>query len=255
MLPAANERVTFKVHYEDRDVLVLEKPSGRVTQPGKGHDRDSLLNGLVARYPAALAKLGVARDFGLLHRLDKETSGLLVVALSPKAYDALREAFESREVAKFYWAITGKAPDLDSGVISKPIAETTPRTGEMKLARLSRHGKPAVTAFRVVHRSPSATSNAAPALIEARPLTGRLHQVRVHLESIGCPILGDDVYAAPKYAAAAPRLMLHSHRLAFKHPITGAMIDVHSKPPREMKAVLTRLRLPLPETPPAAEQG
>lgn len=243
MIPVANERITFKLHHEDEDLLVIEKPAGRVTQPGKGHVRDSLLNGLIARYPTQLTKLGVARDFGLLHRLDKETSGLLIIALKAKAYDTLREAFETRTIAKFYWALCGKGPPegLDTGVISKPIAETTPRTGEMKLARLSRNGKPASTAFRVIAR------NANAALIEARPMTGRLHQVRVHLESIGCPVLGDDVYAAPKYAHAAPRLMLHAHRLAFTHPTTGAMIDISTKLPREMKGLLSRLGLSLPE--------
>ncbi len=243
MLPAANDRITFKVHYEDEDLVVVDKPAGRVTQPGKGHDHDTLLNGLFARFGPALSQLGEARDFGLLHRLDKETSGLLVVALRPRAYDALREAFETRAVAKFYWAVCGKHPPegLAQGVISKPIAETTPRVGEMKLARLSRHGKPATTAFRVV----SANVNAA--LIEARPLTGRLHQVRVHLESIGCPILGDDLYAAPKYARAAPRLMLHAHRLAFAHPTTAAAIDVGSRLPRDMKGLLARFGLAPPD--------
>jgi 23S rRNA pseudouridine1911/1915/1917 synthase len=236
-----NPRITFRIEYQDDDLLVVDKPSGRVTQPGKGHDSDSLLNGIFAQFGARLQQLGAARDFGLLHRLDRDTSGLLIVALRAPAYDALRAAFENRRIAKFYWAVCAKAPDGQTGLIDRPLLETTPRSGEMKLAKITRAGKPASTAYRVLARSRKA------ALIEARPLTGRLHQVRVHLESIGCPLLGDQVYAAPKYAAAAPRLMLHAHRLVFAHPITGATIDAHSPSPREMRGVCARLELPRPE--------
>lgn len=239
-----NPAVTYTLRHADDDVLVIEKRSGLVTQPGKGHEDDTLLNGLFAQFGDLLQNLGKARDFGLLHRLDRETSGLLVAALRPRAYDALREMFERREIRKFYWAVCARAPKEPEGVINKPIAETEPRRlGDKKLARFAPPplGKPAVTAYRTL----AATTTGA--VVEVRPLTGRLHQVRIHLDAIGSPILGDGLYAAGAVAAAAPRLALHAHRLAFRHPVTGAEVDVHTVFPRELRGVLKRLGLPRPE--------
>lgn len=236
-----NPAVTFTIAHEDEHLVVVEKRAHLVTQPGKGHDNDTLLNGLFARFGPLLQQLGKSRDFGLLHRLDRDTSGLLVVALRAPAYDALRTAFETRAVRKFYWAVTSKPPRPAEGVISKPIAESIPRSGEKKLARISSSGKPAVTAYRTLSSAPAA------ALVECRPVTGRLHQVRVHLEAIGCPILGDRQYAPPPVAAAATRLALHSHRLAFEHPATGAMVDVRSAFPRDLRTVLKHFGLSRPD--------
>lgn len=239
-----NASIPLDIAHEDDWLLVVEKPAGLVTQPGKGHEDDTLLSALFARYGQKLQNLGAARDFGLLHRLDRETSGLLVVALRAEAYDALRRTFAGREVRKFYWAVVARAPAREKGVIRRPIQEfDAPPKGRdrtMRLARISSGGKESVTAYRVV-----SASNAG-ALLECRPVTGRLHQVRVHLESIGCPILGDGLYAPPAYAAAAPRLALHSHRLAFSHPLTGAAVDVRSDWPGDLKGVLKTLRLPRP---------
>src|SRR5882672_9343052 len=99
-----NESITFKVRYQDDDLLVVQKRAGLPTQPGKGHEADTLLNGLFARFGPLLQNLGAARDFGLLHRLDKDTSGLLIVALRPRAYDTLRDDFAARRIKKYYWA-------------------------------------------------------------------------------------------------------------------------------------------------------
>lgn len=236
-----NPNVTFKVHVEDPDFIVVEKASRVVTQPGKGHDTDTLLNGLFARWGNALQNLGAARDFGMLHRLDRQTSGLLVIALRQRAYDHIRKQFENREVKKFYWAVCHKAPSSSSGVVRKPIIETEPRGNEQKLARISSSGKPALTAWRVVAES------AKGALIEARPVTGRLHQVRVHLESIGATVLGDDLYGHRAIQAASNRLALHSHRLVFAHPVSGEPVDVHSAFPKDLRPLLKRLGLPRPD--------
>jgi 23S rRNA pseudouridine1911/1915/1917 synthase len=236
-----NERITFKVRHEDADVVVVDKPARLVTQPGKGHERDSLLNGLFARYGAQLQNLGRARDFGLLHRLDRQTSGLLIVALRPRAYDALREAFAARRVRKFYWAVTARTPRKGSGVIRKPILE---ETDDKKLARIAPAGKPAVTAYRVVSRS--AVGGIEAAVVECRPVTGRLHQVRVHLDAIGCTILGDELYGSKAVRSAAPRLALHAHRVAFAHPVGGGPIDVSSPWPLELRKLLRRLGLTPP---------
>lgn len=239
-----NDRVHFKVHFEDEHLLIVEKPAHLVTQPGKGHETDSLLNGLFARHGTRLQNLGATRDFGLLHRLDRETSGLLVVALTRHAYDALREQFESRDVKKFYWAVATRAPKAERGVIRRPILEyaASSRPGEppKKLARISPAGKPAVTAYRVL----AASSHGA--LLECRPVTGRLHQVRVHLASIGCPIAGDGLYGDAEAKALGTRLALHAHRLVLTHPATGDVLDATAPWPKDLKPVLKRLKLAAP---------
>lgn len=238
-----NDAVSFKIHHEDDDVIVVEKPARMVTQPGIGHEQDTLLNGLFARHGAKLQNLGKSRDFGLLHRLDRETSGLLIVALRPRAYDALREMFERREIAKFYWAIVQGVPDPDSGVIRLPIAEYEADNRKVKhLARVSSGGKPAVTAYRVLSSGPAG------ALVECRAVTGRLHQIRVHLKAIRCPIYGDGLYG-PRGVKTASRLALHAHRLKFLHPVTGMMLDVTTGWPRDLKQLMTRLKLTRPGEP------
>jgi len=237
-----NPRVTFAIAYEDDAIIVVDKPPRLPTQPGKGHEDDTLLNGLFATHGARLQNLGRARDFGLLHRLDRMASGLLIVALTPRAYDALRASFEARTIRKFYWAVVKGPVGRPSGVINKPIAE---HVSEMKTAKISGNGKPAVTAYRVLSEATGA------AVVECRAVTGRLHQVRIHLSSIGAPILGDDLYAPPPIKAASPRLALHSHRLVFNHPITGERLDLRTKWPKDLGPLLRRLGLPKPD--PGAE--
>lgn len=241
-----NDRVTFKVHLEDEHLAVVDKRSGLVTQPGVGHERDTLLNGLFARWGTRLQNLGAARDFGLLHRLDAETSGVLIVAFTTGAYTELRRQFEAREVRKFYYAIVARAPKVASDVIRLPMAEETRRTSRYSAVtrgKVTRSGKPAVTAFRVLSAGDRG------ALVECRPVTGRLHQVRIHMEAIGCPVLGDRLYG--KADGLAPRLALHAHRVIFKHPATGETVEVRSPLPKELRAVLTRLGLELPRATPS----
>lgn len=241
-----NERITYRVHYEDEHLLVVSKPPRIVTQPGKGHERDSLLNGVFATHGPRLQNLGQKLDFGLLHRLDREASGLVIIALSAPAYDAMRSAFASRTIAKFYWALAGKTPARTGGVIRKPIVEAHPTATRQKTASISSTGKPALTAWRLV------TGGESGSLIEARPITGRLHQVRVHLASIGCPILGDTLYAPRRMHHAAPRLALHAHRLIFTHPITGEALDIRTRFPHDLRPTLRRLGLSLPQGDPEA---
>lgn len=222
--------------YEDGELLVVEKPAHVVSTPGAGHERGSLLNGLFAAYGKQLQNLGKDRDFGMLHRLDRETSGLLIVALRPVAYDRLRKMFEAREIRKFYFAVVAGVPGKSSGVIRRPINEVreTRNRHEMKIAKISGSGKPATTAYRVLD------SAAAASFLECRAVTGRLHQLRVHLESIRCPIFGDDLYAPPAIAKASPRLALHAHRVAFEHPTTGKSLDIQSPIPADMKRLIAK---------------
>ncbi|HRQ71956.1 MAG TPA: RluA family pseudouridine synthase [Phycisphaerales bacterium] len=240
-----NDRVTFGIAHQDEHVLIVEKPARLVTTPGKAHESDSLLNGLFARFGARLQSLGAKRDFGLLHRLDRDTSGLVVVALTAAAYDRLREAFEGREVGKYYWAVTRAAPAKPTGVVKRPIAEETVRIDRyrtVKVAKISGAGKAAATAYRVLEASPMG------ALVEARAITGRLHQVRVHLDSIGATVLGDDTYGPESVRKAAPRLALHAHRVTLDHPVTGERIDVRSRWPRDLRSLLSRLGLNRPDS-------
>lgn len=248
-----NERVSFKVHYEDEHLAIVEKPAGLVTTPGKGHEYDTLQNGLFARYGHTLQNIGAERDYGLLQRLDRDASGVILVALTPSAWEAMRNEFREKQVRKFYWAVTRAAPNKPKGVIRRPIEEkltkrddvwtNDPRRSKfdkVKLARISTKGKPAITAYRVLQKS------GAGALVECRAVTGRLHQVRVHLDSIGCSILGDRFYGPRASRGSAPRLMLHAHRIAMPHPVTGEPLDVSSKCPRDISRVLRQLGMTKP---------
>jgi 23S rRNA pseudouridine1911/1915/1917 synthase len=155
--------------------------------------------------------------------------------------------FEKRDIAKFYWAVVAEAPSPESGVINRPIAEYKGEKGKdprtKKLARISSAGKPSVTAYRVLSSSRNG------ALLECRAVTGRLHQVRVHLASIGHPILGDAMYAPSALKVAASRLALHAHRIAFTHPTTGEKVDVKTSWPTDLRSLLKRLGLARPDLP------
>jgi|CXWL01.1.fsa_nt_gi 23S rRNA pseudouridine1911/1915/1917 synthase len=232
-----NLAVDFEIRYEDADLLVVCKPSGVVTEPGKGHASDSLLNGLFARYGKWLQNLGEERDWGLLHRLDKDTSGLLIVALRSRAYDALLEQFKKRSVKKTYWAVVRGTPKPAQGVIQKPILEVV---GTRKRAVIHRNGQQAITAYRVLQSSDKVS------LIEASPKTGRLHQIRVHMMEMGCPVLGEDEYKDRNQLPPAPRLALHAAEVSFVHPTTGHRQIVTSEWPHDLKVMLKKLGLTPP---------
>lgn len=238
--------MTYSLVHADEHLLVVAKRAGLVSTPGIGHEDDTLLNGLMTEHGPKLQQLGSARDWGMLHRLDRGTSGLLTVALTAEAYDAMREAFETRAVRKFYWAVCRRAPNKPAGVIKRPIIEEVRRVSKYtstKTARIGNSGKAAATAYRVLDASPSGC------LIEARPVTGRLHQVRVHLDSISATVLGDEFYGPAVARQASPRLALHAHRLAFSHPVTGEPLDFRTPFPRDLRSLLTRMRLRRPDLP------
>ena len=247
-----NERVTFAIRYQDEDLLIVEKRCGLVTHPGVGHEHDTLLNGLFASFGARLQNLGDKRDYGLIHRLDKDTSGLLIVALSISAYERLSEAIRKREIAKFYWALTRNTPKQESGIIRLGISEKVNSLSKYtseRIGRIDRHGKPAMTAYRVLQSSIHAS------LIEARPITGRLHQIRVHLDAIGCAILGDPRYGPKESRQLSPRLALHAHRLRFAHPISGDQLDVATSFPRDLRKTLSLLRVARPDLEPQSSDA
>ena len=232
-----NDDVPYEIRHADDDFLVVDKPARVVTQPGKKHEHDSLLNGLFSVYGKALQNLGDARGWGLLHRLDKDTSGLVLVALRNRAYDHLRKQFEDRQIRKTYWAIVCGRPKPVQGVIQKRITEIT---GTRKRAVIRRDGKKAITAYRVLQSANSVS------LIEALPKTGRLHQIRIHMETIGHPVLGESVYLGKAEPPTVPRLCLHAAELSFIHPTKGHRITAQSPWPRDLVTTLKRFGLVVP---------
>ncbi|MBM4266079.1 MAG: RluA family pseudouridine synthase [Deltaproteobacteria bacterium] len=240
-VPASNPRVTFDTVHVDGEVLVVAKPRGRVTLPGRGHDRDTLLNGVFAEYGAALARLGARRDYGLLHRLDRATSGLVAFALTAPAYDSLRDAFSNRRVEKSYLTIVEGAP-RGEGTCRLRLRQM--RRGDLLVSVPDPAGVDAVTHWRVLGRARGRS------LVVCRIETGRLHQIRVHLAALGHPIVGDTVYRQandPDTRASVARsadrsLLLHAWRLRLPHP-SGGFLDVEAPPPTALADAVRELGL------------
>jgi len=196
------------VLHRDEDLLIVDKPSGLLSVPGKPLEhRDCLEARVVAAFPEAL----------LIHRLDLETSGVMVFALNPRAQKLINRQFERRIVKKTYVArVAGRVPE-DSGEIDLPLIADWPNRPLQKVCFDT--GKPARTRWRVLEREDGATR------LELKPETGRSHQLRVHLKEIGHPILGDPFYASEDVWRAAPRLQLHARQLDLRHPKDGAWVS------------------------------
>ena len=206
--------------HEDDTLVVLNKPAGLLAVPGKGPDKQDCLSARAqARWPDAL----------VVHRLDMATSGLVVMARGPQAQRELSRAFETRQLHKRYTAVVAGTldnplPDNGWNTIDLPLTIDWPnRPRSIVSAEL---GKPSVTRWRLAGSPQGNTTR-----IELEPVTGRTHQLRVHLQAIGHPILGDALYATPEQQALAPRLLLHAHALALPHPRLGETIAFHSPCP------------------------
>jgi len=232
-----NPNVPYDIAHRDEDFLVVEKPARIVTQPGLKHEHDSLLNGIFCEYGKLLQNMGADRGWGLLHRLDKDTSGLVIVALRPQAYDKLRAQFVERKIRKTYWAIVDGLPKPAQAVIQKPIAEVA---GRRKRAVIRQDGKPSITAYKILQTAGGVS------LIEARPKTGRLHQIRIHMCEVGNPVLGETVYLGKSQPPNVVRLCLHAAELKFLHPITNQGLTVRAPWPKDLRKTLTRFGLDEP---------
>ncbi len=223
------QRMPLKIVHEDRDILVIDKPAGLVVHPGAGQPDRTLLNALLAHAP----QLAAVPRAGIVHRLDKDTSGLLVVAKSVEAQAELVKQLASRSMRRVYLAVVQGDPPA-SGVIDAPIGRD-PRS-RVRMAVVHR-GKPARTAFRVVERFGHA------ALIECRLETGRTHQIRVHLQHIRHPLVGDTVYRrGTRHGLSFPRQALHATELSLEHPGTHRPMTWRSPLPRDLKRLLASLR-------------
>lgn len=200
--------------YLDEELIALDKPSGLLSVPGRSEAaRDSLASRVQKRFPEALT----------VHRLDMETSGVIVMARSRAAHRTLSLAFERRATAKRYVAVLAGNPDQDSGEIDLPLIADWPNRPLQKVDLLQ--GKPSLTRWRVEQRSTDRCR------VELEPVTGRSHQLRVHMLALGHPILGDALYAPEASRCAAPRLMLHAQWLALSHPGSGERLEIASPAP------------------------
>ncbi len=230
------ESMTLAIVHEDDHVLVLDKPAGMVVHPGAGHARGTLVAGVLAHAPR-VAGVGGPRRPGVVHRLDKGTSGLLVVAKTSAAYHSLVGQLKARTVRRRYLAVVHGRVRLVEGVVDAPIGRD-PRHRQRMAIRPEGTGRRAVTRYRVLERFAGFT------YLEARLETGRTHQIRVHLASLGHPVAGDDTYGRGRGEPAVPAegLALHAADLAFVHPATQERVEFSAPLPARMRRLLSHLR-------------
>ena len=230
-IDAQPESMDLDILFEDDDLLVLNKPAGLVVHPGAGHQQHTLVNALLA-HCKNLSGIGGRERPGIVHRLDKETSGVLVVAKNDSTHRDLSKQFAARTMQKIYLALVAGIPRKSSGVIDKAIARHPVHRQRMSIAR--RQGRAAKTEYRV-RRSGSNMS-----LLECTLHSGRTHQIRVHLHHLGHPVLGDKSYAG-KRAGIFPRQMLHAWKLAFRHPRTSEVMTFEAPIPGDFAEVMRQI--------------
>ena len=238
---AEPEPMDLVVLFEDEHLIVVDKPAGLVVHPAPGHARGTLVNGLLA-HCTDLSGIGGELRPGIVHRLDKDTSGVLVVTKSDAAHQVLAEAFQSKTLLREYLAVAAPAPPEDRGTI-RTLYGRHPVDRKKFSSKVTR-GKSAVTHWEVAERFASGA-----ALLRLRLETGRTHQIRVHMADHGWPLLGDPTYGRiPKdpflaeLARALGRQALHAARLEITHPITGAVLKFATEPPDDLQRVVARLR-------------
>jgi 23S rRNA pseudouridine1911/1915/1917 synthase len=241
------QAIAFAILYEDADLIVLDKPAGLVVHPAPGNEDGTLVNALLAHCGEQLTGIGGERRPGIVHRLDKGTSGIMVVAKTQHANTALTAAFASRDLDRAYLALVWGLPNPLEGTIEGAIGRD-PRDRK-RMAVVTRNGKAALTHYRTLRAWRTAV-----ALLECRLGTGRTHQIRVHLANQGNPVVGDPLYLRRVPAAARtlpepvrqrlldfPRQALHAARLGFAHPRTGQVLSFTSEPPADMATLIDAL--------------
>jgi 23S rRNA pseudouridine1911/1915/1917 synthase len=229
----APESVSFDVLYEDDHVIVVDKPAGVVVHPGSGRLRGTLVAGLLHRFPE-LEGTGADGRWGLVHRLDKDTSGAILVGRTQPAFDALTSELRRRQITRTYTTLVEGRMSAPTGTIDAPIG----RDPLQPTRRAVTHGgKHARTHFEVVRYLDGADVS----LLSVRLETGRTHQIRVHLAAIGHPVVGDRTYGATRKDLAAPRTFLHAAKLGFTHPTRGDRVTVEAPLPSDLSQVLDRL--------------
>jgi 23S rRNA pseudouridine1911/1915/1917 synthase len=235
-LRAEAEELPLKILYEDTEMVVVDKPAGMVVHAGAGHSRGTLVNALLHHFGSLSSINGDLRP-GIVHRLDRDTSGVLAVARTDQGHQSLAKQFHNREVEKVYLALVHgrmkqKEGNIEASISRDPVRRTRMTT---KLA----HGRVALTHYRVLEQFERFS------YLEVRIATGRTHQIRVHLASLHHPLFGDRVYGAPARAPGMPslnRFFLHAYRLRLKSPASGEYVRVESPLPADLDAVLEHLR-------------
>lgn len=225
--------IPVEVLYEDNDIIVVNKPKGLVVHPANGNPDGTLVNALMKICKGTLSGIGGEIRPGIVHRLDKDTSGVLIVAKNDKAHLALCKQIKNREVKKTYLALTRGIIKENEATINMPIGRST--TDRKKMA-VVKTGKEAITHFRVLERFKENT------LLEINLETGRTHQIRVHLSQIGYPIVGDMVYSNGKNKFGVQGQMLHAWKIKFMHPITGKEMKIDAPLPPYFEDVLEKLK-------------
>ena len=234
--PLRPEPIPLAIVYEDADLLVVDKPAGLTVHPAAGVRRGTLAAALLA-YRPELAGVGGPERPGIVHRLDRDTSGLLVVAKSEAARAALTRQWKERQVEKGYLALVCGRLEPPQGVIDAPIGRDQRHRQRMAVVE---GGREARTAYRVRRYLPAGpTGQEAYSLVEVTPSTGRTHQIRVHFAALGHPLVGDRVYGRP--SSILRRQFLHADRLAFRHPVDGQPLEFESPLPEDLRQALERL--------------
>ncbi len=248
------EAIPLVVLYEDEHLIVVDKPAGMAAHPAPGSETGTLVNALLAHCGASLSGIGGVARPGIVHRLDKDTSGVMVAAKTDAAHQGLSALFAAHDIERVYVALTRGAPPARSGAIAARLGRS--RHDRKKMAVLKTGGREAVTHYRIEGTfGPNAKPLAA--RLACRLETGRTHQIRVHLASVGAPVLGDPLYGsgppapvvkAAIAAAGLRRQALHAAVLGFRHPITAKALSFETNPPPDMIQLEAALRAALPES-------
>ncbi len=245
-IPEAQD-IPLEILYEDDDLIVINKPAGMTVHPAAGAYSGTLVNALLYHCKGSLSGIGGVARPGIVHRIDRNTSGILVVAKNDLAHRGLAEQFFNHTIERTYYAVIYGVPYPSQGIISGNIARSS--YDRKKMALVQNGGKPAVTHYEVIENFKNAVS-----LIKCNLETGRTHQIRVHLSSIGCNLVGDDIYVKAKksslnlpqdikgYVNTFPRQALHAYSLGFEHPVTKQHLAFQADFPEDMKLLIKTLR-------------
>ena len=226
------EAIPLTIIYQDGDIIVLDKPAGLTVHPAPGHPSGTLVNALLAACPDLRGIAGTRRP-GIVHRLDKDTSGLMVVAKNDRAQRALQRQLKDRDVRKTYLALVRGVPAPREGTIAAPIGRHPKNRKKMAVVA---DGREATTRYRVREEIAGGQYS----LLEVEPVTGRTHQIRVHLAAVGHPVVGDATYGRP--SAVVGRQFLHADKLAFAMPLGGRTVEFESPLPADLREALSQLR-------------
>lgn len=227
------QNIPLEVLYEDNDIIVVNKPKGMVVHPANGNPDGTLVNAIMAICKDSLSGIGGEIRPGIVHRLDKNTSGAIIIAKNDKAHIALSNQLKNHEIKKTYFALVRGIVKESNATINMPIARSK---NDRKKMAVDKNGKEAITHFKVLERFDDCT------LLEVNIETGRTHQIRVHLSHIGYPIIGDDVYSNGKNRWNVKGQCLHAKSLDFKHPITGKLIHIEAPLPKYFTDILKELK-------------